>query len=608
MHIDPARYSYITDFFRIYRVLSNSLRHGAWRLFSLMTVTAILESSTVIAISFFMMAVSSPNSVRSGYMFAILQRYLPEYWIMRLQGERTFITAMCLILVMFIALKNLAIGYTMLKTVNFSEKLGLFISSETYQRYFNKNYFWHISPESSQVMSNLNNRLQLTAMTTCILQFFGYGLCCLFMFIVLFIYEPYLTLILLLVFSAVGIATYRGVRRGIDRAGQELANLTTQEKWSINMATRGIREIIIYRKQDVFFNNIVSSLRQEAPYRAFLSFAGMLPSWLLEVSGFVAIFGVMVTLSHLGRPLPEIIGSVSMLFLSAWRVLPAVSRSMGLTVAIKGYRPMALNCLNLLEGFASEKSIPKTIPDPDFHFSSNIKLKNVTFRYPSAITDCLHSISLSFNKGKSIGLIGTSGSGKSTLAMILAGLLEPASGEMCIDGIALTPSGREAYRQRIGYVPQTPLLLPGSVADNVALSHWGEAYDREKVITVCKQAAMDFLGKDGVGLDHAIGDGGLGLSGGQTQRVAIARALFNDPEVIIFDEATSSLDIGSENTIIDTIRRMKGKVTTVIIAHRMTSVETCDHIIWLLNGKIVAQGPPNEIIPKYLDHSRQNIS
>lgn len=606
MHIDPSRYSYITDFFRMYRVLPTDLRHGAWRLFLFQTVTALLESSTVIVISFFMMAVSSPESARNNHAFATVLRYLPEYWVTRLQGGRTFITAMCLILVLFITLKNLAIGYTMRRATRFSENLGLFIRSETYKRYLNKSYFWHISPESGQVMRRLGNCQQLTAMTTCILQFFGYVLCCLFMFMTLFLYEPYLTLVLLAVFSLVGVATYKGVRQRIDKAGHELARLTAQEKWSVNMATQGIREIIIYRKQDVFYNNIVSALEQEAPHRAFLSFAGMLPSWLLEVSGFIAIFGVMVTLSHLGRPIPEIIGSVSMLFLSAWRVLPAVSRSMSLTVAIKGYRPMALNCLELLEGFASEKNTDKTIPAANFHFLSKIDLGNVCFRYPDAAADCLHSISLSIGKGESVALIGSSGAGKSTLAMILAGLLEPASGEVRIDGKLLDANDREAYRQKLGYVPQTPLLLPGTVADNVALAHWGEKYDREKVKTVCEQAAVDFLGKDASGLNLLIGEGGLGLSGGQAQRVAIARALFDDPEVVVFDEATSSLDIGSENTIIETIKGMKGRITTIIIAHRMTSVETCDRVIWLSGGRVVAEGAPKDIVPKYLEHSRNN--
>lgn len=608
MHIDPSRYSYITDFVRIYRVLPEDLRRGACRLFVLQTITAVLESSTVIAMSFFMMAVSSPDSARSNYIVSALQRYLPEYWTTRLQGERTFITAMCLVLVMFIAVKNLASAYTMLKTTRFSENLGLFISRETYRRYLNKNYFWHISAESGYVLHRLNNRIQLSAMTTCILQFFGYGLCCFFMFGTLFAYEPYLTLILLTLFSIVGIATYRGVRHGIDKAGQELEKLAAQESWAITMATRGIREIIIYRKQNVFFENIVSALRQEAPYRAFLSFAGMLPAWLLEISGFVAIFAVMVVLSHLGRPIPEIIGSVSMLFLSAWRVLPAVSRSMGLTVAIKGYRPMALNCLSLLEGFASEQNEDRPKPAEDFRFTAAIELVDAGFRYPDAMTDSLHSISISIKKGESIALIGASGSGKSTVAMILAGLLDPSSGEMRVDGKYLDANRREAYRQKIGYVPQTPLLLPGTVADNVALSQWGENYDRNKVEAVCKQAAMEFIGADGSGLNLIIGDGGLGLSGGQAQRVAIARALFDDPEVVIFDEATSSLDIGSENIIIETIKTMRGKITAVIIAHRMTSIETCDRVVWLAGGRVVAVGHPNEIVPRYLDFSRGNVT
>ena len=244
---------------------------------------------------------------------------------------------------------------------------------------------------------------------------------------------------------------------------------------------------------------------------------------------------------------------------------------------------MAMQCLELLEGFSKTEPVENITPDPDFHFSHSVELRDVSFNYPGS-TECLHSFSLTIRKGESVAIVGPSGAGKSTVAMILAGLLEPASGIMLIDDIPLTPERREAYRNRVGYVPQNPLLLPGNIADNVALSRWGEGYDMKKVREVCGMAAMDFLADNPQGLAFSIGDGGQGLSGGQTQRVSIARALFHDPEVLVFDEATSSLDIACENVIAETIGKFKGKVTSIVIAHRLTSVEKCDGVVWMANG------------------------
>ena len=603
--------SYLKDAVRIYRLLPGYLRFSVWRIFALQIVTAIVESSTIIVLSFFMASLGSPAATRSSWAVEKVMSLLPGYWVERLQGERTFITAMCLVIVLFIGAKNLLTGLTVARTTVFSERIALFISHETYRRYFNMGYFWHISPESSDVLMRLNCRASLASMASAIMMFFSYTVCSLLMFGMLFSYEPTVAIVLFAIFTAVSVATYAGIRKKVDLAGHRLQEIAGREAWSANMAIRGIREIIIYRKQDAFLENITDAIRREVPYKAFLAFSGMVPSWLLEFAGFATLFGVMVTLAYLGRPVHEIIGSVSLFFLATWRTLPAVSRCMGLTIQIRGARPMALQCLELLEGFSRTELIERIEPDPDFHFAHCLELREASFSYPGS-PECLHSLSLTIQKGESVAVIGPSGAGKSTLAMILAGLLEPASGAVLVDGAPLTPEGREAYRHRVGYVPQNPLLLPGSIADNVALSRWGEGYDMEKVREVCDMSAMDFLSDTPHGLSFPIGDGGQGLSGGQAQRVSIARALFHDPEVLIFDEATSSLDMASESVIGETIRNLKGRVTSVIIAHRLTSIEKCDRVIWMANGGIVEMGVPEDIIPKYVSslewHGNKELS
>ncbi len=597
--------SYFKDALRIYRLLPWNLRFSFWRIFALQIVTAIFESSTIIVMSFFFTSLGSADATRRSWAVAKVISLLPGGWVERLQGEKTFVTAMCLVLVLFIAAKNLLTGLTVSRTTIFSERLGLFISHETYRRYFRMSYFWHISPESSNVLMRLNCRASLANMASSIMLFFSYAICSAFMFGMLFYYELAVAGTLFMVFTVVSVLTYAGIRRKVDSAGQRLQEITSREAWSANMAIRGIREIIIYRKQDAFLKNINDAAREEVPYKAFLAFSGMVPAWLLEFAGFVAIFGAMVTLAYLGRPMHEIISAVSLFFLAAWRTLPAISRCMGLTIQIRGARPMAMQCLELLEGFAGMEPASRIEPDPDFRFVRSLELRDASFSYPGSV-ECLHAISLTIQKGESVAVIGPSGAGKSTMAMLLAGLLEPASGMMLVDGVPLTAEGREAYRNRVGYVPQNPLLLPGSIADNVALSQWGEGYDMEKVRSVCAMAAMDFLEDTPHGLAFSIGDGGQGLSGGQAQRVSIARALFHDPEVLIFDEATSSLDIASENVIGDTIQKLKGRVASIIIAHRLTSIEKCDRVVWMANGGIVEIGVPEAIIPKYVNSLKGN--
>jgi ABC-type multidrug transport system fused ATPase/permease subunit len=185
------------------------------------------------------------------------------------------------------------------------------------------------------------------------------------------------------------------------------------------------------------------------------------------------------------------------------------------------------------------------------------------------------------------------------LALLLTGLVEPQAGRFLVDGRDLSPAGQAAYARLVGFVPQSPLLLPGTVAENVAFSQWGEEYDRRRVEAACRQAAMGFVFEHPQGLDRPLGSGGQGLSGGQAQRVAIARALFAGPELIVFDEATSSLDQASENLIAETIKRLAAGTTVIIIAHRLTTVENCERLIWLEEGRVRDSGPPEKILPRY---------
>jgi ABC-type multidrug transport system fused ATPase/permease subunit len=314
-------------------------------------------------------------------------------------------------------------------------------------------------------------------------------------------------------------------------------------------------------------------------------------------------FGTITTLTIgqilYGVPMPVIVGSLSMLMLTAWRVLPIVSRTLGYIVSIRGLRTAALRCLARLETFITEEPKPLPEQDPSFRFEKSLVLEKAGFTYPGGRRPALKCLSLSINHGEKVGLIGASGAGKSTLALLLAGLVRPETGRFMVDGQELSPTGRAAYMLLVGLVPQNPILLPGTVADNVAFSRWGEKYDRQAVEEACRGAAMDFVFEHSKGIDRALDSGGQGLSGGQAQRVAIARVLFARPEIIIFDEATSALDQANENLIASTIKKLNKETTVIIIAHRLTTVENCDRLVWLEKGQVRAEGSPAGILPNY---------
>ena len=229
-------------------------------------------------------------------------------------------------------------------------------------------------------------------------------------------------------------------------------------------------------------------------------------------------------------------------------------------------------------------------------YTQDIVADKISFRYPQATTAALHEVSLRIAQGTMVGLVGLSGSGKSTLTGILTGLLQPDSGEIRVDG---SPLQNSEARLALGYVPQSLYLLDVSLADNVAFRVWGEPVDEEKVRRCCAMAAMDFINDLPEGINTVLGERGVRLSGGQIQRVGIARALYANPELLIFDEATSALDGATEQAIQHTIDSLRDSMTLLIIAHRLTTVQHCDHIYWLDNGKIRMEGKPELVLPAY---------
>jgi ABC-type multidrug transport system fused ATPase/permease subunit len=331
--------------------------------------------------------------------------------------------------------------------------------------------------------------------------------------------------------------------------------------------------------------------------RAFQVFASTLPVRILEAVSFVTI-GLMVIImlaSHL--PMGVIVRAASILMLTAWRILPAVNRSLARSVQIRALKPDALPSLDLLEAFSREKPKPRPEPDPDFTFDREISLKDASFHYPEGERSVLHSLNLTVKKGESAGLIGASGSGKSTMALLLSALVPPTTGEFLVDGKPLSPGGRESFFKILGFVPQNPLILDGTLADNIAFGDWGGTYDYDKLHKVIRQEAIDFVNDRYDGLK-------MELLGGQVKLAAIARAHYNSPKIIVFDEAASALDQASENIVRRTIKEIKGDITSIIIAHLLTTVMSCDVIYWIEDGRIRDMGPPERVIPLYEEDSK----
>lgn len=303
-----------------------------------------------------------------------------------------------------------------------------------------------------------------------------------------------------------------------------------------------------------------------------------IPKYILEFLGFfivvVLIIGAIIIYGEEG--ITKIMPLITVFFIGLYRILPSLNRVVGYYQTIVFYR-QSLNIIakeleKSTENLGSEKII----------FNKKITLKNLTFEYEKD-KEILKNIFLNIQKGEKIAFVGESGSGKTTLVDSIIGLYKQKSGEVYIDDILLTDENIKSWRSSIGYIPQEVYLFDGTVEDNIV---FGRDYDSNKLEEALKKAQIwDFLQKKN-GVKTIVGDKGIMLSGGQKQRLAIARALYDNPEILVLDEATSALDNDTEKEIMNEIYKASENKTLLIIAHRLTTLEGCDRIVVLKEGKI----------------------
>ena len=303
-----------------------------------------------------------------------------------------------------------------------------------------------------------------------------------------------------------------------------------------------------------------------------------IPKYTLEFLGFfivvLLIVGAVIIYGEEG--MSKIMPLITVFFIGLYRILPSLNRAVSYYQNIVFYR----QSLNIIAK-ELEKSV-ENLGNEKIEFKENITLKNLTFEYEKD-KEILKDISLNIRKGERIAFVGESGSGKTTLVDSIIGLYKQKSGEIYIDNVLLTDENLRSWRSSIGYIPQEVYLFDGTVEDNIV---FGREYDNHKLEEALKKAQIwEFLQKKN-GVKTIVGDKGIMLSGGQKQRLAIARALYNNPEILVLDEATSALDNDTEKEIMNEIYKASENKTLIIIAHRLTTLEGCNRIVVLKEGRI----------------------
>jgi len=397
----------------------------------------------------------------------------------------------------------------------------------------------------------------------------------LYSFMVLVNWQITIVLTLILVFICV--IVFFTLIQTSKKLGDKRIDASMSLNKTITETFRLFKFVKLKGNEDEIYNTFNESATKVANTTTITHTLGRIPKIILENLGFSLLIAAVCYILWQYDSAEMVIPVISMYALALYRILPATNRIIEQFNSVVFYYSSLKKIHDDLDYTTDkEKSAPLT-------FSRSIRANNLCFGYVEG-DNVIKNINFEIKIGEKVGFIGESGSGKTTLIDLIIGIYRPLRGELYSDDTLINESNILSWRSKIGYIPQGIYLFDGSVAENVS---FGSKHDEDKIIDALKKAKIWDLFETKEGLSTRVGEGGIQLSGGQRQRIGIARALYNDPDILVLDEATSSLDDDTEKEIMDELYDLAGNKTLIIIAHRLSTLKRCDRCITIENGKIV---------------------
>ncbi|MCU6480082.1 ABC transporter ATP-binding protein [Arthrobacter sp. A2-55] len=423
--------------------------------------------------------------------------------------------------------------------------------------------------------------------------------------VVLAVAQPLTAAVAIIYLGLVALLLYFSVSRRSVVAGRVNRDYSFKVAQLLTEMVTALKEVTLRNKSgevaDVVHENRIHTSRA----RANIQFLGIVPRYVLEAA-LIGGFAVVGAVGYLAGGATQAEMSVALFALAGFRMAPSLQRFQSIISQTSSSAPFAevvVKDIKSVEKFAGRHTTDRSgekLPAG----AASLDLNNVSFRYSPEGEDALKGVTLSIPFGSTVAFVGSSGAGKSTLVDLILGLVEPTAGVASIGGVPLEAMASD-WRSRVGYVPQEVALFDATVAQNVALT-WTNEFDRALVkSSLAKAQMLDVVESRDGGVDRRVGERGLSLSGGQRQRLGIARALYAEPVVLVMDEATSALDSATEAAISQSIQDLHGKVTVILVAHRLSTIRHADQIFFLANGQVQASGTFDELISAVPDFAEQ---
>jgi ATP-binding cassette, subfamily B, bacterial PglK len=518
-------------------------------------------------------------------------------------SKRGFVVALGIAFSAVMLIANLINVLGSLAMSRLALRIGTEMQSTLFGEYLSRPYSFHISANGTTLFNNI--LYETARVTNGILRNA-------FMLVTNLVTATFIILAILLLKPMIALAMIAGLAGGYTliyfvlrnrllQAGQTQSRSAVEQAQILHESFGAIKEIIVLQAQNFFRGRFERASKSFSLAAAHSQVIAQDPRHLMECVAAVGLVGLALVLDGREDGGPWL-GQLTFLAFAAYRLLPTLQLVFAASVNIRADRAaLALIAPDLRRARNAIHATTSNLTRTDCAWlvrpQQEIRLEEVSFRYATDQPWALMGVSLRIPARATVGIVGVNGSGKTTLVDVIVGLLVPSEGRVEVDESALDEANRAAWQSRIAYVPQNIFLLDSSIAQNIALGIPAVDINRHRLLEAIRLAQLDeFINTLPAGYDHRVGERGIQLSGGQRQRIGIARALYRAATVLVFDEATNALDGLTEQELMATLGSLRGRYTTILIAHRMSTVRSCDIIFELENGKITGSGTYNGLL------------
>jgi ATP-binding cassette subfamily C protein len=498
-----------------------------------------------------------------------------------------------ILLIITYLLKNMYLIFFLYIKQKFVENKGVELQYRLFRSYIFAPYTFYVKRNSAELLQNVENevyRLMRGAMVP-LLNIGLNAIMFISILVALLIFEPIITIISVISMGLMGFLFLKYTRDKTSDYGYQNRMAQIEKNKSIIQAFNGFKEFRILKRENSFLSRYEENAQIGKRAKIFLEIVNSLPKNIIETLAVAGILIIAFFMLWQNREVSSILPVLSLFGVAMIRLMPILNQIISHSTTLK-YNAHSVHAI-YDDLFALKGNYSKSLLENGNNkltVDRFIDLKSISYRYPDNSENTIKNVSLQIKQGQIVAFVGATGAGKTTLVDIILGLLEPNTGSIYVDGVDVFKN-LSAWQDDIGYIPQEIYLLDDTIRQNIAFGLPESDIDPHQIQQAMEAAQLeDFINKLKNGIETKVGENGVRLSGGERQRVGIARALYNNPDILVMDEATSSLDNRTEKYVMKAIKALKGEKTIIMIAHRLSTVKECDSIFMMQDGEVIERG------------------